>query len=538
MQKTIQCLWIFVFAVLLARGLPGNTPGQSRAAEEENTVLYRLYLGADFSQIIRYFEKKDFHRLSQTEKLVFIECLARTGRGLAAEEKSNPLLASHPSDPGVLAAAGAVALSLGRLEETKNYIGQALEREPEIKQALLSKVLLLLYRRDFNAAQNWYEKLVTVSKNSKSPWAESDLLFLVGVDVYRASQDTKKLSRLHKAHAVKKKKINRTQHVSLNADYRMHKHTEKHSGGLFRVETPLDKAVVPFTQSEKKAPLNIVSLTAGGKTFSVLLDTGNAAGLLVHSRELNELLKPVGGGRTITMIGTESGFLDGYRHYYKVLDFDTFKILHVNGIYVPKPRPYFHDANLNPSFIQNRVVTIDFIKNEMILRTKERFSRDLASQQPNRGVSRLPWYGYKFAFVPLTVMGEKEKEKKGLAVIETGAQDIALKLDFVQGLLTLNPRVKYLASGQVTHYHQSPVTLLLGDIRFTREAADVWPFSRFYNHLTGLSADVVIGPEAFRGKYAVSFDPFDNRVVLEKAGCSQIPVSMPRAHRYDKSDLL
>ncbi|NIM14097.1 MAG: hypothetical protein GTO45_18800 [Candidatus Aminicenantes bacterium] len=514
MQKTTYRLWVFVFVALLTWGLTGDTAARPLPQEQETINLERMYLGVRFSRVIQHVEKKDFQQLSLKEKLLFIECLARTGKGLQAEEKLKPILASHLSDPEVLATAGGVALSLGRLEEAKGHIDRALELKPGLKQAILSKALLFLYYREFNQAQKWYEKLVTLSKNTGSPWADSDLLFLVGLDVYRANLNPQKLDQLYKTHARRKKKISKSQYRESISNHKMYKRAGKQSRVLFQVETQSDKVIVPFNIGEKDSRFNTISLTAGGKTFNVLLDTGNATGWIVHSRELNELLKPVTGGRTITMIGTESGFLDGYRQYYKTVDFNGFKILDVNGIYVPKPHPDYLDANLNPAFIRNRVVTVDFIKNELVLRTKERFTRDLASAQQTQGVCRLPWYGYKSAFVPVTVL-----EKKGLAIIETGAQDIALKLDFTRVLgLPLTPRVKYLATGQVTRYHQALVTFFLGDFRFWREAADVWPFSRFYNRLTGLSADVFIGPAAFRGKYVVTFDPFDKQVVLEQSG--------------------
>jgi len=102
-----------------------------------------------------------------------------------------------------------------------------------------------------------------------------------------------------------------------------------------------------------------------------------------------------------------------------------------------------------------------------------------------------------------------------LAVIETGAEDIALKSDFVQGLeLQLIPRTKYLANGQVFTYHQTAVTAAVGPFLFQRQEAEVWPLDRFFNRLSGLSPDVVIGPKALQGQFTVSFDPFSHRIIL------------------------
>ena len=150
-----------------------------------------------------------------------------------------------------------------------------------------------------------------------------------------------------------------------------------------------------------------------------------------------------------------------------------------------------------------------------MLRTKARFEKDLAASPGNgKGLYRLPWYGYKYPFIPVVI---DKKQKQGLAMVETGAEDIAFRFDFIDALqLPLTPREKYLANGKVFRYHQARVTLMVGGFRFQREAAEVWPFKEFHNRLTGLTADAVIGPTAFKGKYSVSFDPFDNQIILKQ----------------------
>jgi tetratricopeptide (TPR) repeat protein len=473
--------------------------------EAPDVNVEQLYLDAQFPGIVRYFEKKDYQKLSLEEKLLFIESLARTSEGPRAKEKLAPLLSAHSSEPGVLAAAGAVYLSLGELDSAKMYIDRVLALKPGFDKAIISRILLLLYQRKFNEAKVLYEKLLKGDKEISG----SEFVFLVGIDVFRACGEPWKLNELYKTRAQKVKKINKSRYESLKANSRMHKRAGQNK--LFQVETAADNVVTPFSPGEKALRLNTISITIKGKTFNVLLDTGNATGWLVHSRELNELLKPKTGGRTITRIGTESGMLDGYRQYYKTVDFSTFKIHHVNGIYVPKPHPDFPDANLNPSCIRNRVVTIDFVKKEFVLQTKERFESYLSGLS-KESFSRLPWYGYKFPTVMVVVKG-----KQGLAMIETGAQDIAFKLDFVRGLqLQLIPKVKYLANGQVFKYHHAALVLDVGRFLFERQAAEVWPLNRFYNRITGLSPDVVIGPGALEGEFSVSFDPFDQQIILLK----------------------
>jgi tetratricopeptide (TPR) repeat protein len=465
----------------------------------------QLYLDVQFPEIVRYFEKKDYQTLSLEEKLVFIESLARTGKGLEAKEKLEPLLSTHAAEPGVLAAAGAVYLSLGELDKAKTYVDKVLTLKPGFAKAVISRILLLLYQRKFDEAKVLYEKLLTGDKEISG----SEFVFLIGIDVYRACREPQQLNILYKTRAQIVKKTNKSRYDSLKANSRMCKQAGQNT--LFQVETAGDSVVIPFVPAGKAMRLNTISITIKNKTFNIFLDTGNAAGWLVHSRELNELLKPKTGGRTLTRIGSESGMLDGYRHYYKTVDFSTFKIHHVNGIYVPKPHPDFPDANLNPSCIRDRVVTIDFVKKELVLQSKEKFENYLSTQS-GESFSRLTWYGYKFPTVMVEVKG-----KQGLAMIETGAEDIAFKLDFVQGLpLQLIPKVKYLANGQVFNYHHAATAFNVGRFLFERQEAEVWPLNRFYNRISGVSPDVVIGPGALAGGFSVSFDPFDQQIILLK----------------------
>jgi tetratricopeptide (TPR) repeat protein len=473
--------------------------------EVSDVNVDQLYLDVQFPELVRYFEKRDYQKLSMKEKLLFIESLARTARGPRAKEKLALLLTTHSTDPEVLAVAGAVYLSLGELDRAKTYIDKVLALKPGFEQAIISRILLLLYQRRFNEAKLLYEKLLKGGKEISG----SEFVFLIGLDVFRACGEPQELNELYKTRAQKVKKINKSRYESLKANSRMHKRAGNNK--LFQVETAGDNLVIPFAPAGSALRLNTISMTIKDKTFNVFLDTGNATGWLVHSRELNELLKPKAGGRTLTRIGSETGMLDANRYYYKTVDFNNFKIHHVNGIYVPRPRPDFPDANLNPSCIRDRVVTIDFVKKELILQTKEKFESYL-STLPGESFSRLRWYGYKFPTVMVEVKG-----KQGLAMIETGAQDIAFKLDFVQGLpLELIPKVKYLASGQVFKYHHAAVALNVGKFLFERQAAEVWPLNRFYNRISGVSPDVVIGPGALAGEFSVSFDPFDNQIIFLK----------------------
>ncbi|MCP4156917.1 MAG: hypothetical protein GY757_54900, partial [bacterium] len=258
--------------------------------------------------------------------------------------------------------------------------------------------------------------------------------------------------------------------------------------------------------------------TVKGKTYNVLLDTGNAVGWMLHNRDLMKEFNALQGSMIKTRMGTQDGMLDGYTIYSKTADFGPFKMNGLIGVYVPKPHRDFYDANLNPAFIKNRVVTIDYVKKQMILRTKAAFDSDMASLDAGpAGVVQLPWYGYKHVYVPVQLKGNGTGSGHGLAMLETGAEDIALRLEFARKHgLQLTPAVKYLANGKVFHYFKSAVKLTLGTVPFQRKAADVWPLDRFHDQITGLGADVVMGPAAFANKNIISFDPIAKQVIIRK----------------------
>jgi len=100
-------------------------------------------------------------------------------------------------------------------------------------------------------------------------------------------------------------------------------------------------------------------------------------------------------------------------------------------------------------------------------------------------------------------------------MIEIGAQDIGIKLDFARKLgLPLLPRTRYLPDGKVYTYFKTGMRMAAGPFSFERNAAEVWPFDRFYDHLTGFTADVYIGPLALADRFSITFDPFDNIIIL------------------------
>lgn len=491
-------LAIFTASLFLVQIFPAQT---------EILDLEKLYLDAKFSLIAEYFQERNYEELSLQDKLLFIECLARTAQGSSAMDKMKLILAECPVSCEVLTTAGVVSFSNGRFGDAEKYIEKALTLEAGFNKAILAKVMYLIYCQHFSEAENWYEKLI----KRYPEWRATNLVYLVGLELYGAKRNPRKISSLYHEQAKKFKQTDKRQYRDLIDNSKLFKKIPIQKS--FSVGASSDKVILPFEGRVQDSRFITVSLLIKNKKFRIILDTGNTAGWMIHNRGLKGLLKSKSGGRIKAQIGREAGMLDGYRIYTGKIDLGGLQINHLTGLYVPKPHPSYPDANLNPVFIKDWVVTIDFIKEQVIFRSKERFDMDFESlvSQHSESIRILPWFGYEQAYIPVIV----NDQWKSLAMIETGAEDIALRLGFARQLpLVLKPKLKYLASGKEVRYSTTPVTISAGRLRFDRETAEVWPLMRFYDRITGLNADVIIGPLALSGRIVCSFDPFDRKIIL------------------------
>jgi hypothetical protein len=471
----------------------------------------QLYLDGRFRDIIRFFEanetRRDFKSLTLKNKLMMIECLARTAKARLAEKKLIPLLKIHSRNSEVIATSGIVAMALGQLVKAKTETNKALNLDHKCKRALLSSIMLHLYARQWQQAKATYDKLMMLDPK----WTQSDLMFIIGLDILRGKGDAKALAKLNKTHSGRKINFSQKRKDNLKLDTKLYKKTGKDK--LFTIKADQDRVAIPFIKDKRQLRSNTVLMKAGKKQFTVLLDTGNAAGWLIHSRDLRETLKVKKGGQTMTRIGSESGLLDGYSQLSKQLDFQAFKILNADGGYVAKPRPNFPDANLNPLFIHDRIVTLDFIRGELILWKQSAFNRFLESKKgTGYKIYHLPWIGFKHAYVPVRI-----NAYNGLAMLETGAEDIALDLDFARlAGLSLEPKQRFLATGKILNYHITTAALSISGLKLKRDQAEIWSFERFHHPVTGLTPDVIIGPHAMEGNLIISFNPFTNQVTIIK----------------------
>jgi len=471
----------------------------------ETPNLEKSFWQADFASVTAHFEKQDEKTLSLKDRLLWIECLARTGRSDLAWEKLQGLSAGLPPSSSILAAEGSVYLAQGRQEQAERAIARALSLEPVSEKAVLARVLLSLFSRDFAGAERWHRQLLVMIPEFR----ESLLVFLIGLEVCSARRDPQTLRRLYEDRASQWKGRDKKYAASLRANAGLYQEALKMP--LFSAAGPVAMSVIPFARNPEDSRSNVIIYEAEGLKYRFLLDTGNSAGWTIHHPGLLGQLKSQRGGRIFSEIGTHPGLLEGFLILTKKLEYEALRLTGLPGLYVPKPQPEFYDANLNPSFVRNRVVTLDYVERQLRL-SLPGVSRPNLAQKTAAGTGETPWFGYRRVYVPVKVGG-----MEGLALIETGAKDISLRLEFARRLgWPLAARTKYLASGEAVSYHVTPLEVTLGRFIFKRDAAEVWPFQQLMDPLSGLIPDVVIGPEALAGSFILTFDPFENLVLLEK----------------------
>jgi hypothetical protein len=131
----------------------------------------------------------------------------------------------------------------------------------------------------------------------------------------------------------------------------------------------------------------------------VLLDTGNEPGWTIHAPELLHLLPHHEGGRSSVSTGSVDTAMVARRLITERVELPGATLYALHGHFFPRPREPYFDANLNPFVIQDRVVTLDYVRGEVLIRTKERFDRDLAEVDPG-SVARVPLYGCDWGSSP------------------------------------------------------------------------------------------------------------------------------------------
>lgn len=485
---------VFILFVLLSKSI-------FSASEIPENWKDKFFEG-NFQESCDLLKKKEGKILSVDDKLYFAEVLLRTGNHSAAKKILEGLKNKTKFLPEILSVAAMLDISEGKFIDAKEKIFNSFKFKKDSLRVLRAKLIYNLYIRNFKLAESIFKKI----GEDFLQFSRSALYHRLGIEIFKYTKNFKGLSTIYNSRLkVLRKRAGKILLNNLKADKKLYK---KKINKSFLIDSKSDHVELPFINN-KKGHINTVYLTMGGKKYSVIIDTGNLTGWMIHNRDLREFAKTKTGGRIVTSIGSESGNLDGFSIYCKSIDFKGFKLKNLFGIYVPKPRSDFYDANLNPIYIKNRVTTLDFINKKIVFRTEERFENDLKLNRHE--IMRIPWFGYRYPLVPVIISGIN-----GFGIIETGADDISIRINTAKKLnLPLIPKIKYLSNGKKFKYSLCPVEIQLGKYVFVRKNAEVWPLKRFSNTFTGFTANVVLGPEAFRGKFAVSFLPKKNIIVFE-----------------------
>jgi len=477
-----------------------------RFAEGQAPDPEKAFWEGDFGAAAASFESRDEKALSLEDRLLWIEILVRTGKSGLAEEKLRGLSAGRPASSAIKSAEASVHFAFGRREEAERAVAEALTLEPVSDKAVLTRICLSLYSRDFADSERWYKRLTEMSPGIRG----SALIHFLGLRIFTALGDASALRRLYEERSAWWEDRDEEYADGLKADARLFRKAAKTP--FFSVVGRTEEERLPFAPAREGSRANVIVYEAGGSKYQILLDTGNRAGWTIHHPGLLHRLEGLQGGRVFSEIGTHAGLMEGTAVFVREWDFDKgFGLSGLFGIYVPKPQPDFYDANLNPAFIRNRVVALDFIERRFRLAVREAAGSDSRRPDADRPL-KTPWFGDQGVYVPMKAGG-----RDGLALIETGARDISINLDFARGLgLPLEARTRYLAGGEPASYHVTPVTIALGSAVFERKEAEVWPFRQLMDPLTGLIPDAVIGPEALDGEFVLTLDPFENTVILER----------------------
>jgi hypothetical protein len=100
-------------------------------------------------------------------------------------------------------------------------------------------------------------------------------------------------------------------------------------------------------------------------------------------------------------------------------------------------------------------------------------------------------------------------------MIETGAEDITVNLDFARRhRLPLEPAIKYLSTGSEFSYHKTPFQMHLGHFKMNRRTTDVWSLEKMADPITGLMPDILLGPDLFKERFVVTFDPHEKTIII------------------------
>ncbi|MFO7892112.1 MAG: retropepsin-like aspartic protease [Longimicrobiales bacterium] len=473
------------------------------AVSAQAPELLELYEDRTLHSVLDALPDSMFDQLSLEEQLLHLRAEARGARGYHAVEQIRPLLAAHRNHPAVLATAAVVHHAAGRLDEAARLARAALDLDPGQVAAWRADAMLRLHRHDpVGALASFREARRADPSRVGSFW---DVLF--GQSIAEGLGEAAVRADALEARAAVHEAAG---HPDRAGDARERAALSRLVSGLplFTAETDADVVVVPFDACFDGTPYRCVDVHAGGERYRVLIDSGNEYGFGVHSGALQDALATYTGGATSVTTGSVDTALVARDFFADRVDFGGLTLRHVPAVASPKIREPYWDANLNPFFIRHRVVTLDYVTGRMIVRTRARFDRDLATA--DHPVARVPMYDPDRPYIMADVNG-----RRATAVIETGAEVLSLTAEFAEHAgLPLRDGTRQWRD-RVLDVRRTDANVTVGGVPFFRDSVEAWP-GRVGDLCTGLLYDVVIGPGSLEGRFSLSYDPIDRVVILER----------------------
>lgn len=250
-----------------------------------------------------------------------------------------------------------------------------------------------------------------------------------------------------------------------------------------------------------------------GHGYSILLDTGNAEGWMIHSMDLLLRSKTRLGLRRKTQIGTAGKTFSSQGCLTPTLHLASETLVNLTGVFIPNPGQGLSDANLNPAMIQNRIVVIDLSLNELIIMKAHRFAAWSAAYPGQINRYTAEWFGFQYPIIRLA-----DADKSTLLILETGAFGITLRKDYAhQNALFGREEHRHIKSGAVSSFEILPFGINMGPIQIADPQAEIWPLEDYILRFGGLRPDLILGPRVFHGRIAICMNPFTNELIfLEK----------------------
>lgn len=495
-SKSLLCL------LLLALLQAGCVERQDSWGQAGNR-LEEAYLQMEFNRVVTLADSIGGENLIEPETSLLARAYARSGR-LAEATRTIEALAADADipRPELMLSRAIVYLSAGRFDEALYSLDSA-GSESESCEAVLSKALAELYT---GRGQTYVDSGIF-------DCARCPLYFEMAQVIAFATQDTDEMSKILSHFVplssdnpdVGKRPENRDIRRNLDMLSRIGSDSK-----TWRTSLSGEAIQIDLVRWRDEWAHRCIEQTIDGRKYKILLDTGNSIGWAVFDHILGRETADATGSGISLALGMMERPLSGRRIVTEALDLGEASINRLVGASFRKPHRIFVDAALNPFFLKDAVTTIDFANDKLVIRDKRRFDDEMLDERGS--IWYFPLLGYSQPLIEVTVGGTN----RAIAIIETGASRTRITKEYADRVgLDYTPVIHDDGENGRRRYLRAETKVCADRVCFVDGAVEVVP-SNARDPLTGFSPDVVLGPDIFNRKFAISFDPFDRLLVVHR----------------------